>query len=339
MPPETFAKYEAWIKGCLFAKKKHKPWPFEISSCDTERVRMSASQFQKLDDLLGNGELEYRYPSISFNSRTNTGIIQWMASGVHESLSSKFMLDSWIATVIDSPIADRVETVGPQQVNDFQGKYAGTKKEPDVLYKFEQANSDVIYTAVVEVGFSESYQDLVDDATAWIEGNRDIMTVILIKVEELPQYKSPLDELEDDEIERLKSLGSVNIKTSTVVPRDQNDSFGPLQLNDLTCVGKMSAFLEVWKRDGRTGKAKRQDPRMDFVPDRGLADPDFRLRDFYPVSDEQGGAKRMPMAWERLRQSLRRSRNELGVHRYREMLTQLAKWEGDSPGDRDYAPN
>ena len=47
-----------------------------------------------------------------------------------------------------------------------------------------------------------------------------------------------------------------------VVPQDLNDSFGPLQLNGLTRVAKMSVFLEIWKRNETTGEAMQQGIRM-----------------------------------------------------------------------------
>ena len=58
-------------------------------------------------------------------------------------------------------------------------------------------------------------------------------TVILIKVEENPRYYSPTSKLEDDEFEDLGFPNPKDLDTSMVTLKDPNDSFGPLQINNL----------------------------------------------------------------------------------------------------------
>ncbi len=205
----------------------------------------------------------FRWPSISFNSQTCTGIIQWMSSGVHAALASSFIESDAIATQHLRPdIVRQIQVVGSQRVGAFRGAYEGSKKEADVLFKYRQQNRHVSYTAVVEIGLSETYEELVEDVKLWIEGNHDIRTAILINVEEDPRYLSSINKLEDDQIMALGSPHHRDLDPSMVVFEDPNDSFGPLQLNDLTWVGKMSIFLEIWKRDETAGDAKQQGPRM-----------------------------------------------------------------------------
>ena len=198
-------------------------------------------------------------PSISFNSRSCTGIIQWMPSPIHEILASPFIRSDTIATQdLRSEIARQINVVGNQRVGAFTGAYKGSKKEPDVLFKSKGQDHKVLYTAVVEIGFAETYEELIDDAKLWIEGNRDIRTVILIKVEENPRYHSPTSKLEDDEVEDLGFPDFKDLDTSMVISKDPNDSFGPLQINNLIWVNKMSVFLEIWKRDAVNREAKQQ---------------------------------------------------------------------------------
>lgn len=202
-------------------------------------------------------------PSISFNSRSCTGIIQWMPSPIQEILASPFIRSDTIATQnLRSQIARRTNAVGNQRVGAFTGAYEGSKKEPDVLFKYKGQDHKVLYTAVVEIGFAETYEELIDDAKLWIEGNKDIRTVILIKVEENPRYHSPTSKLEDEEVKGLEFLDLKDLDTSIVIPKDPNDSFSPLQINNLIWVHKMSVFLEIWKRDAMTGEAKQQGTRL-----------------------------------------------------------------------------
>ena len=201
-------------------------------------------------------------PSVSFNSRTCTGIIQWMPSPIHEILASPFIRSDTVATQdLRSEIARQINAVGNQRVGAFTGAYEGSKKEPDVLFKYKGQDHKVLYTAVVEIGFAETYKELIDDAKLWIEGNRDIRTVILLKVEENPRYHSPTSKLEDNEVEDLGFPDPKDLDTSIVIPKDPNDSFGPLQINNLVWVNKMSVFLEIWKRDAVNGEAKQQGTR------------------------------------------------------------------------------
>ena len=204
----------------------------------------------------------FSWPSISFNSRSCTGIIQWMPSPVHEVLASPFIRSDAIATQdLRSEIARQIDVVGSQKVGAFAGAYEGSKKEPDVLFKYTGQDHNVLYTAVVEIGFTETYEELIDDVKLWLEGNRDMRTVILIKVEENPRYYSPTGKLEDDEVEDLGFPDPRDLGTSIVTLKDPNDSFGPLQINNLVWVGKMGVFLEIWKRDTVNGEAKQQGTR------------------------------------------------------------------------------
>ena len=201
-------------------------------------------------------------PSISFNSRSCTGIIQWMPSPLHEVFATPIIISNAVATQeLRSEIAGQINVVGTQRVGAFTGAYEGSTKEPDVLFKYEGQDQNVLYTAVVEIGFTETYEELIDDAKLWIEGNQDIRTVILIKVEENPRYHSPTSKLEDDEVEDLGFPDPKDLRTSLVVPKDLNDSFGLLQINNLSWVNKMSVFLEIWKRDAENGEAKQQGTR------------------------------------------------------------------------------
>ena len=78
----------------------------------------------------------YSWPSISFSSRSCTGIIQWMPSPIREILASPFIRSDTIAIQdFRSEIARQIDVVGIQRVEAFTGAYEGSTKEPDVLFK------------------------------------------------------------------------------------------------------------------------------------------------------------------------------------------------------------
>ena len=185
-----------------------------------------------------------------------------MPSGVHEGLVSSFIGSHAIANVnLPNAIAEQMKAVGGQKIGGFTGKYQGSKKEPDVLFKYQQESRKILYTCAVEIGLSETYEDLVEDAKLWIEGQHDVKTVILIKVVEDPPYRSPIGKLQDDEVRGFGFPHFLDLDTSMVVFEDQADRFGKLKIRGLTWVGRMYAFLEIWKANTETGDAEQQGVR------------------------------------------------------------------------------
>ncbi|KAL2039341.1 hypothetical protein N7G274_008009 [Stereocaulon virgatum] len=135
-----------------------------------------------------------------------------------------------------------------------------------------------------------------------MEGQHNVKTVVLIKVMEDLPYRSPVHTLREDEIKGLGFPPFRELDTSLVVLEDQADRFGKLQIRNLTWVGKMYAFLEIWKANTKTGNAERQGVRKYFVgsTDDEIAELDIKLSDLYPI-DARIGDKRLPLTWERLR--------------------------------------
>lgn len=185
-----------------------------------------------------------------------------MPSGVHERLISCFIGRHEIAREsLPNAIAEQMGAVGSQRVGGFTGKYQGSKKEADVLFTYQQESRKILYTCAVEIGFSETYEELVEDARLWIEGQHDVKTVILIKVVEDPPYCSSIHKLRDGEFRRFGFPHPSDLDTSMVVLEDQADRFDKLKIRGLTWVGKTYAFLEIWKANTVTGNAEQQGVR------------------------------------------------------------------------------
>ncbi|MCJ1407360.1 hypothetical protein MMC19_001431 [Ptychographa xylographoides] len=296
---------------------------------------MSSKDFWKLYKTFGAGEVDYRWPSISFNSHISTAIIEWMPSSVHEPLASTFIEQFGVVKERLSPaIAKQMRVVGGQTIGAFHGLYQSSRKEADVLFKHHPPNGPISYTCAIEVGFAERYEDLVEDIKLWIEGGH-VRMVILINVEEAPLYRCPTRALQDDEIEALDLPAIPALTTSMVSLEDQTDRFGPLHIRGLTWVNKMRAFLEIWKPDGITGNAKQQGDRKYFVDaDNEIGELDIKLGDLYPIDDMDGGNQRLPVTWERLRSDLENGRMELAVMRCCDMLIEHKK-RTDSVNDPD----
>lgn len=72
-----------------------------------------------------------------------------------------------------------------------------------MLFTYQQQNRKILYTCAIEIGFSDTYEELVENARLWIEGQHDVKTVILVTVVEDPPYRSPTHKSREDEIQGL----------------------------------------------------------------------------------------------------------------------------------------
>lgn len=116
-----------------------------------------------------------------------------MPSPVHDIFTTPFVESHGFAKQGLRPeTKTQLFVAGTPKVGDFTGAYEGSKKEPGLLFRYKGQDRNVLNTAVVEVGFAETYEELIDDVKQWIEGIRDMRTVILIKVEENPPYRSSI---------------------------------------------------------------------------------------------------------------------------------------------------
>ncbi|MCJ1285564.1 hypothetical protein MMC26_004905 [Xylographa opegraphella] len=322
--PSEFIIYKARIKESVLAAKQRRDLRFKPLR-NVERLHVSMIEFQKLNEILDDDGNDFS-PSLSYNSQNSTAVIQWMPSPVHDNFAASLIESGFAARQnLRSEIAAHLVVVGSQRVGAFRGIYENSTEEPDVLFKYRRQDRKTSYTAVVEIGVSESYEELVDDAKLWIEGTREIITVILIKVEENPAYRSPISKFEDDDVENLGFPDYKDLDTDMVISKDPNSTFGPLQINNFVWVNKMSVFLEIWKRDPLNGQAKQQGTRSYFVPDNATSELDLKLSDFYPLNATDGGDTKFSLTFDILRLHLEECREELAVERCRDTLRDIAK--------------
>ena len=68
---------------------------------------------------------------------------------------------------------------------------------------FENGNGDPEVRLVIEVGFAESYDDLMKNARLWMTGMRSVRVVVIAKYQESPKYTNPLQKLMEEQAKRL----------------------------------------------------------------------------------------------------------------------------------------
>ena len=91
------------------------------------------------------------------------------------------------------PYQDRSICMTGEETNEFVGDYSGTNKIADLAVQMRNETGTLDTKLVVEIGFSEDYEDLVEDVTAWLEGIRSVSLCALVSFVEEPRYRCPVD--------------------------------------------------------------------------------------------------------------------------------------------------
>ena len=152
-------------------------------------------------------------------------------------------------------------TIEPNvRAENFEGGYEGSAKVGDLRIIFGEPDEDICETILaLEVGFSQSYDSLVQDAKLWLEGQPKVSVVVLIKLEEAPKYQNPIPKLEDEELKQLELLDPKKIQPRNFIV----DNRGYITYRGLTWAGVITeASMEVWRRDPITGLAFQDGGRM-----------------------------------------------------------------------------
>lgn len=206
--------------------------------------------------------IDLRYPKYSYYKPTSTLIIQCMPSPVHESITSIFTR-GFIAAQESLPgqLSSRISTAANRDFRGFGGHYTGSNKTPDLAVQFKNDAGNREIKFVLEVGFSETYEDLLQDAKLWLEGKHEVSVVVLVKFEETPSYQCPV---RDEDLEALEFPSESEIN---IVDFELQEEYGPVVYKGLQWVGCIStAYMEVWKRDPVTGLATKNGNRIVGYP-------------------------------------------------------------------------
>ena len=208
-----------------------------------------------------------------------------MPSAIHESIQFCFER-AIVKAEADLPLDAQCFCVQGQEMNKFKGQYCGSKKIADLAVQITNARDQFETKLVIEVGFSEEYDDLIEDVKLWLEGMPTVSMCVLVSLEEEPKYSCPVDKnMDKEEFEKLGfpenpfevepehihlegPFGPATYKgPDEEVDDEEADDEEPNNeepdSEKLVWVGNIStAFLERWKRDARTGKAKRYGKRV-----------------------------------------------------------------------------
>ncbi|KAK9233919.1 hypothetical protein V1525DRAFT_107773 [Lipomyces kononenkoae] len=144
--------------------------------------------------------LELRYPSLSYNSFTETVTVVTAPAYIHEvaavelSVAISRYAAQYLSTYSEE-LACFIEHYGSTTTTDFSDAFEGSRKQPDGGVRYYSPDGDQI-TVVVEIGFSENYASLCRSKDMWIDG-RGINVFILVCLTERPRFKNPTTVYDD----------------------------------------------------------------------------------------------------------------------------------------------
>ncbi|GAM34881.1 hypothetical protein TCE0_015r02757 [Talaromyces pinophilus] len=227
-----------------------------------------------------------------------------------------------------------------------QKKAPAVRKNPDSAIIYRSLRGGQSITVIVEVGFSESYQDLLRDAEQWLlKGNEDVNLVILVDIKEdrviLKKTTSALDSrtrlkklvaaFGNDEAKRRHNNNGDNdtnddVSGPTVTKLSPKDwkSAVESQLNIDDWVGPLSAFLEFWEL--KNGRCEIRGQRFPILPrSKKPVRPAIPIVDMIPISErakfkEVDKSREMDLDMNDIRVHLRDGRQRLAFARAKEYL-------------------
>ena len=123
-------------------------------------------------------------------------------------------------------------------------------KISDIAFKFPNAAGDIEPKFILQVGTSETYEDLIRHAKLWLEGKAEVSVVMIAKLVETPSFQYPTN---DQQLELLGLLEASQIRGRYFTLEREN---GPVSYKGVRWAGNISeAFVEVWKRQPGSGLA------------------------------------------------------------------------------------
>jgi len=141
----------------------------------------------------------------------------------------------------------------------FEGKYDESQKVPDLALQVTNDTGGREVKFVVEIGLSESYEELIADAKMWLEGTRTVSLVMVIKFEETPSYECPTRNLSDRQLAELQFPPKTEINNEPFTLDGPN---GSAVYKGLVWVDRVSGYFEFWGRNSLSGLATCMSSRM-----------------------------------------------------------------------------
>ena len=215
-----------------------------------------------------------RFPRYSYDSSPSTLTFQpWLGpiqSGLISTIYEGFVV---ARRSLPPSIRDRISIARNQKYEIFEGIYTGSEKVADLALRIKHDMGVREVKFVAKIGFSETYEELVQDAKLWPEGNKTVSLVMLVKLEEDPCYLCPMQDLTESRFEpEFPLMNEIEDQLFTL-----SGPYGPAVYTGFEWVGKISGFFEFWALDPVTRLTSRITTRMVSNSLRNVRDPSLHM--------------------------------------------------------------
>jgi len=200
-----------------------------------------------------------RFPRYWYDSSSSTLTFQPWLGPIQLSIISIIYEDFVVACrSLLLSIRDRISIARNQKYEIFEGICTGSEKVPDLALRIKPDMRVRQVKFVAKIGFSETYEELVQDAKLWLKGKKTVSLVMLIKLEEDPYYLCPMQNFTESEFEQeFPPMNEIEDQLFTL-----SGPYGPAVYKGFVWVGKISVSFEFWALDPVTRLASCITTRM-----------------------------------------------------------------------------
>ncbi|KAK9490395.1 hypothetical protein V1508DRAFT_271364 [Lipomyces doorenjongii] len=208
-------------------------------------------QLEKVFFKLYPESLELRYPSLSYDSFTETVTVVTCPGNIHESAALDLIVliygeATQYLTTSSHELASTIVAYGSTTTRGFRGAFEGSTKQPDGGVRYTSPDGEQV-TLVVEVGFSEDYTSLCRAKDMWIDGH-GVNVFILVCLTEGPRFKNPTTEYRDIEDVDAAIALMKNSLSETLRLNFSNNCHALFLYRSHKWAGELKdAFIEIWR--------------------------------------------------------------------------------------------
>ena len=189
------------------------------------------------------------------------GIVQLMPSAIHGKVHS-LISSAIVKSLALQPEVAQARFLAQTGVNQKlrDGNNVSSTRCAD-LELVENMVSDEATVFVLECGFSQSYQSLLNTDYDWFRGRSSIRMVMLVDVQEEPRYRNSLKDVDANIIiERFQ-----NARLSEVTESVPGQPWAGYTLRGEKFVGSLRCYLECWIRGSDNGPKLREPRHVSIV--------------------------------------------------------------------------
>ncbi|KIW25454.1 uncharacterized protein PV07_08626 [Cladophialophora immunda] len=272
------------VKACLEDFKRWREGRKTVAPGDFGQVfrcKISEADWHKLQKDLHIFDNEDHGPfsscKFSYHTSSSVLVIRYLLTEVHQRPIN--FLAQVIRSAIPSLDVDVVQ--GGPTVTLLHGEADRESKQAD-LSIYEEIDGDDKLKWVLEVGFTETYDDLLKDVRSWLTGREhEVAFGVLMQITEEPAHHCPLADISDEEFEARGLKSRQDISRSDFVMEGE---YGPVSYQGDRWAGQIKEiFWEVWRLNSQTQEIELVGEREVIVPETA-ASPKIQIGQFLSVA-------------------------------------------------------